>query len=527
MIPVQEGERAVSPTRRLVRTAGGAGTWAAVLVAAAAMLGMGWWGLARGSSMTNDEAATRWAGAFLGLHQLAHLLSHTDAVHGLYYLFIHGWTTLGSTSPEFLRVPSVLGLTVAVALLVIIGRRLTGSAWVGLFAALFLALTPGIDYYAQTARSYAIVIGAATLLTLVLLVALDAEVTAARRARRWWVLYALLVALCGYLNELSLAIVAAHAITVLVSPQRRRLFPAWLGSAAVGGVLVGPLAWVSSHQTGAVSWIPRPTWADVWSLARTFFGSTPAVAALLLACAVLGAVVPPTRLRPQGGAARPAVPSGVTLTSVAAPVLVLPPALLMIVSAVVHPLYDHRYVMYAATGGALLAGAGVVTAGRLLRRVRIPVWLPGVAVCAVVFGAQFGVQQAQHLSTSRGPDYGDTAFYVAAHDRSGDGVIFLDGYYRKVKLGYPAQFRGLADVTIARSPAQVGDFRGRLKPFPAVRPLLLRHSRIWTLGPQPFARVPAPGTLRDSLQLLRRRYEPIRVVHFPGMVVRLWQRRTG
>ena len=35
--------------------------------------------------MGNDEVATRWA-ARLSLHQLARLLRHVDAVHGLYYL---------------------------------------------------------------------------------------------------------------------------------------------------------------------------------------------------------------------------------------------------------------------------------------------------------------------------------------------------------------------------------------------------------------------------------------------------------
>ena len=56
-----------------------------------------------------------------------------------------------------MRIPSVIAMVVAVALTVIIGRRLTGSGWAGLFAGLIVALTPSISYYAQTARSYALV----------------------------------------------------------------------------------------------------------------------------------------------------------------------------------------------------------------------------------------------------------------------------------------------------------------------------------------------------------------------------------
>jgi mannosyltransferase len=132
--------------------AGTARYWPAVL-AAAVMAVLGLWGLARDSSMGNDEVATRWA-ALLNLHQLARLLRHVDAVHGLYYLLMHGWMVAG-TSPAVLRIPSVVSMVVAVAL--ITGRRLTGSAWAALFAGLIVALTPTISYYAQTARSYALV----------------------------------------------------------------------------------------------------------------------------------------------------------------------------------------------------------------------------------------------------------------------------------------------------------------------------------------------------------------------------------
>ena len=142
---------------------------------------LGVWGLARDSSMGNDEVATRWA-ALLSLHQLAHLLRHVDAVHGLYYLLMHGWMAVG-TSPAVMRIPSVIAMVVAVALVVIIGRRLTGSAWAGLFAGLIVALTPTISYYAQTARSYALVFACVAGSTLALLHVLAAEARTGRPTR--------------------------------------------------------------------------------------------------------------------------------------------------------------------------------------------------------------------------------------------------------------------------------------------------------------------------------------------------------
>jgi len=148
------------------------------------MAGFGLWGLARQSAMGNDEAASRWA-ASLSLAQLAHLLRHVDAVHGLYYLLLHGWMAAG-TSPAVLRVPSVIAMVAAAALMVILARRLTGPGragqLAGLFAGLIVALSPVVSYYAQTARSYALVYACVLGQCLALLSALQAEHARAEQA---------------------------------------------------------------------------------------------------------------------------------------------------------------------------------------------------------------------------------------------------------------------------------------------------------------------------------------------------------
>src|SRR5260370_28687026 len=115
----------------------------------------GVWGLARDSAMGNDEVATHWA-ALVSLRELAHLLRHVDAVHGLYYFLMHGWAAIGS-SPTAMRVPSVISMTIGAVLVAIIGRRLTGSGWAGLFAGLIMAVAPTISYSAPTAPSYPLV----------------------------------------------------------------------------------------------------------------------------------------------------------------------------------------------------------------------------------------------------------------------------------------------------------------------------------------------------------------------------------
>jgi mannosyltransferase len=265
---------------------------------------LGLWGLARDSSMGNDEVATRWA-ALLSLRDLAHLLNTIDAVHGFYYLLMHAWVAVGS-SPAVLRIPSVLAMIVAVVLTTILAQRLTGSGWAGLFAGLVMALTPAITHYAQTARSYAMVVACVVASTLALLGALNAEAagaTGARGARRW-VLYAVLVTLGGYLNEMSLLVLAAHAVTVLLARHGLRVLGHWAAAAASAAVLVLPLVVISNREQGAVQWIPPPGVRDLRILFQDYFGATAAVGVLLFACAII-AVLPPGGWwrRRRGGAA--------------------------------------------------------------------------------------------------------------------------------------------------------------------------------------------------------------------------------
>ena len=517
--------------------------YAPVILAAAVMAVLGVWGLARDSSMGNDEVATRWA-ALLSLHQLAHLLRHVDAVHGLYYLVMHGWMAVG-TSPAVMRIPSVIAMVVAVVLTVVVGRRLTGSGWAGLFAGLIVALTPTISYYAQTARSYALVFACVVGSTLALLHALAAETPAAGPGVRdasvggaadaaggtrfpagRWLGYAVLLVAGGYLNELSLLVVAAHAVTVLLARYGRRALVHWAGTAAISVILVLPLAALSAREDAAVAWIPRP---GLWSLRILFhdyFGATTAVAVLLLCCAVAAVLPPLHRGRRAPGPAWWSQ-GGLSLPSVAGPLLVVPGVLLILESLVARPLYVDRYVLYGEAGGALLAGAGVLRIGRWLAGVtgrRTLLWVPGVAVCVLALVLQLAPQHRVRTPQSRLFDFGGPSRYVAAHARPGDGVLFFSNFYRKARLGYPADYRNVSDFAMAQSPAAAGNFQGRDKPAAAVQSLMAGYQRIWVVGRSPFAHL-TTGPVRAEDTVLRSHFTLSAKRHFKGIFVTLWVRR--
>ena len=521
------GEARLSPWARYVPAVAGA----------AVMLALGLWGLARDSSMGNDEVATRWA-ALLNLHALARLLNHVDAVHGLYYLLMHVWVAVG-TSPAVLRIPSLASMTLGAALIAIIARRLTGSGWPGLFAAVIMALTPTVDFYAQTARSYALVYASVLAATLVLLQAMGAEEAGRPGALRWWAGYTALMVLATYLNEMALLVLAAHAVTVLLARYGRRALGHWAAVAALSALLAIPLIVISAREDSAVSWIKRPGVQDVRILIHDYFGATAAVVVLLALCAA-AALLPGARWwrdrtagrRPaQTEAAEPAWwrQGGFSVPSVAAPLLVIPAALLLAESLVATPLYVDRYVLYGEAGAALLAGAGLYRIGRWVSErasLRILVWVPAAVVCVCALLVQLGPQQRIRTPRSRLYDFGSPSRYVAAHAHPGDGVLFFDLFFRKLRLGYPGDFRQTADFAMARSPQQTGDFTGTNKPFSQVAPLMLHYHRIWAIGRSPYGFLP-PGSPREEGTLLRQHFTLIAEQHYRGVTVTLWLQRPG
>ncbi|HYK68847.1 MAG TPA: glycosyltransferase family 39 protein [Streptosporangiaceae bacterium] len=547
--PQSQQAAAGVPKRSLPPWAAQVARYAPVLLPAAVMAVAGLWGLARDSSMGNDEVATRWA-ALLSLRDLAHLVRHVDAVHGLYYLLMHAWVAVGGASPTALRVPSVIAMVIAVALVSVLARQLTGSGWVALFAGLIMALTPSISFYAQTARSYAMVLAGVVAATLVLVQALRAETATVsersdslRLARRWWIGYAVLVAISSYLNEMALLMLAAHGVTVLLSRPGRRIFQHWLYAAIAGGVVVLPLLALSVAEHGAIGWIPPPGIPAAKTLFHDYFGAATILAVLVFACAVV-AVLPGWTAEPvpQDGSARAVPPEsgqapapwwrgGVSLPSVAAPLLVLPALLLAAESRVLHPLYVDRYVLYGEAGAALLAGAGVYrigqwVSGRLAApgARRVLVVLPGVVLCVLALVLQLGPDQRVRTPQSRAYDFGGPSRYVGAHARAGDGVLYFDTFFRKAELGYPQDFSRLTDFAVAVPPRQAGNFRGTDKTFAATLPLMLGYQRIWVIGARPSASLRA-SLLRQQSQALAQDFTRIDTQTFKGITVTLWQRR--
>ncbi|MER5829760.1 glycosyltransferase family 39 protein [Streptomyces sp. NPDC002130] len=313
----------------------------------AVMLAIGLWGLERGG-MWGDESVT-FQVAQRTVPQIWRLLHDVDAVHGLYYLFMHAVLTVLTVHPDevVLRLPSVCAATASAGLVAALGVRLAGPR-VGLWAGVLYAITPMTGHYAQEGRSYALVAGGVAAATLLLLRAVEGA-----GARAWWG-YGTVVALTCALHELAVPVLGAHALTLALLRVPRRVWSGWGRAAGAVTLLLLPLVWVSQGQAGQVAWLVPPGWDRVERLARNF---TPGPAGPVFWGALLLMAV---GLRERRTAA------------VAVPLLLVPPGILMTVSQV-RPLYHDRYVLYSLAAASLLVAAGAGRVGRALGRV----WFDG------------------------------------------------------------------------------------------------------------------------------------------------------
>ncbi|WP_393082356.1 hypothetical protein [Streptomyces sp. LN704] len=452
----------------------------AVLLPVLVMLALGLWGLDRGG-MWRDEAAT-FQVARRSVPQIWHLLHHVDAVHGLYYLFMHA--VLASDPGEVaLRLPSVCGAAAAAGLVAALGVRLCRPR-VGLWAGLLYAVTPMAGHFAQEGRSYALVAAGAAGATLLLVRGVRSAGTGV-----WWAYGATVTVTC-LLHEFAVLLLLAHATTLAAARLPRRVWRRW-GRAAGGAVLVlSPLVLVSLGQSGQVAWLTRPDWESVDRLLRAFAGPTQPVFVPYLFLVALGVL----RQVPRGE---------VTLAAVAAPLMVLPPAVLITVSRF-SPLYDERYVLYALAGAPLLAAAGTDRVARTVARwgerwrgarspwtartrMRLPfAALAGVLAVALALTAQLPLLCQDRTAGRRPDNLAAVSAAVGRELRPGDPVLFLPSLARRSALAYPEGFRGARDIALRASATASGTLYGEEEGPAELRRRLAGLDHVWLVA-APFA----------------------------------------
>jgi mannosyltransferase len=473
--------------------------WLVVAVPAVAELIVGGYRLG-GPSLWRDEAATisgsqRPAGAILAM------MANEDAVHGPYYLLMHQVISVGGISATTLRLPSLIAMCLSAALTAALARRLAAASGlpsaraVGLIAGLALVAVPLTTRYAQEARPYAIATLFAVLATYLLVRAV------ARPRPLFWALYAVALLLTGLFNLLAVLLVVAHGASLAWGgrtvaggaqqdrTERRdgragqvtgRVVGGWLVACAAAAAALAPLAYLSFGQSSQLNWVTRPDPSTIASLLRDFAGAgvlIPVVGALALLGWVAG------QGAPRG--------AGLTLATVALPWLVLPPALLIVVSFI-HPVYVERYVLFCLPALAMLTSAGLVWLAVLTRRglaghglrtrqADALAIVPSVVLAAVIVIALIGPQREIRQVTARADNLRAVASVIAAREQPGDAVLYLPRNTALVGVAYPAPFRRLRDIGLGKSPVASATLRGTEAPPGVVAARLRGVPRVWTV----------------------------------------------
>ena len=403
------------------------GRWDATTVALLAVL-VSSAGAAR-PSLWFDEAATISAGTRT-VPELWRMLGHIDAVHGLYYLLMHGWFAIFPATEFLSRLSSAIAVGLAAAGVVVLGRQLSTRP-VALTAGLVFAILPRVTWAGMETRSYAATMAAAVWLTVFC-------VQAARRDRiGWWCGYAVLAVGATALNVFLVLMVPVHAVAV-AGFGRPRALRHW--AVAAGAVIAAALPFLmfTQSQLFQVRWISPLSAATVGTILRDqYFDRAWPFAVLAGMVLVAGAA--------RGLSWRPVA---LALTWIA-----VPTAALLLYSAVRHPIYYPRYLSFTAPAVALLLGMCVVAAAR--SRAGIAAILAAATVAAVPnYLAQRGPYAKEQM------DYSQVADVIERYAAPGDCLVldnsttWKPGPIRPLTAARPAVYRKLHDYGRGRTAVQ-------------------------------------------------------------------------
>src|SRR5271163_1086499 len=186
--------------------------WAIAVLAC--VISAGWAGR---PSLWFDEGATISASANRTVPELWRTVTHIDAVHGLYYLLMHGWFALFPATEFWSRVPSCVAIGAAAAGVTVFTKQFTGRT-TAVCAGVVFAILPRTTWAGMEARSYAFAAAAAIWLTVLFVNAVR------RNKRRLWLCYtpALMLSVLLSLNLLLLVPVHAAMLPFLTTKKSRK-----------------------------------------------------------------------------------------------------------------------------------------------------------------------------------------------------------------------------------------------------------------------------------------------------------------
>ncbi len=430
----------------------------AVLAAAVSLGGAG------RPSFWYDEAATISASYSRSLGQLWHMLGSVDAVHGLYYLLMHGWFQVFPPTEFWSRAPSGLAVGGAAAGVVVLARQFS-SRTVAVASGVFCAILPRTTWAGIEARPYALSMLAAVWLTVLL-------VRATRRDNAWaWLWYGIGAFASILLDAYLVLMPVAYLVFVCVYQRTRTVLVRFAFASVAAVCALTPLLAAVAAQAHQIKWVPpigRRTLEDV--VVQQYFERSPpsaALSALVVAAAI--ALWLRTSGRLAGGDRQ--------LLTIAAAWLVIPTAAIVFWSALFHPIYTPRYLSFTAPAMALVLG---VCTGAVAVRPWVAAALVGLFAVAAI--PNYSLAQ-RNTYAKYGMDYSQVADLITAKAAPGDcllvndTVTFMPAPMRPLLAARPDAYRKLVDLTLWQRATDRNDvFDTNLIPEVVAQPL--SHCRV-------------------------------------------------
>lgn len=450
---------------------------AIVAVAAATCLAMTS-GLTRG--LWRDEAATATV-ATRSWAELFRLLPNAEGGFAGYEVFIHLWAQVFGTGEGWLRIPSLIGVFIAIVATGLLAQRI-GGGWTGITTAVLLALHPiFVPFYGVEARGYAIGAGLTALAAL-----------AAHRAgagERHFVTPSFAIAATVAITFHFLIVLAVGVVAVWLLPalreDRQRAF--WLLPPALSAAGMYVL---TSRATVLQSWIAKPGPKDLANVVADTVspGMFVLAGSLLLALWALrrnGAG--PVELGIDGGQVGRA---GRLDLAVLVGWLVLPAVVLTAYSLVSKPSLLPRYVISSTLPGAILLGLAAEAVVQAWRQRRGTTADATVVLAAGVVGLiAVSLLQGALRPTPKVEDLRASARYLLANDQKGDGILYAPTWAEAGMRWYIEEdpvSAGPRPDDLSSDPAKSAGEVGRLfsPPLPGaqIRAAVVGSKRVWIVG---------------------------------------------
>ncbi|WP_183092034.1 glycosyltransferase family 39 protein [Mycetocola lacteus] len=392
-----------------------------------------------GASYWGDEAASVMS-ATRPLHTLWPVLGNVDAVHGLYYVFLHGWIDIFGASEFSTRFPSALAVGAAATGLVLLVWRMHGPR-LAIAAGLIFAILPRVTNIGSEARGYAIAVAGVVWVVYGLVCLLESS----KKHRGLWWLWAVGLAITSTVFMYSLLILPVVGLWLLLDPARGARLWRTVRYGALAAALSLPIIAIGFLERGQIEFLGNRPPGVNGVLVTQWFGNInlAIIAWALILVAIVNIVL------------RMIAKADVRLPLLALIWTVLPPVILGLIS-IFSPSYSQRYLSMCTPAVAILIAWGIRSIAVRLQP-KLFGQILGVALVlslAVTGYSSYAAQRGPHGKD--GSDLRQIAETIGAHAKPGDAVVFNGDIRpsRKPRLAlrlYPEDFTGILDPGLKKS----------------------------------------------------------------------------